>query len=574
MDITLLLAWIITNFLDIIIVYFLGSKLVKQQVTIDTKRILIGLGYGIVFGLLTYLTDRSVLYQVLAVSSWFVILALLAKKKFAKTIILFLLVYSVSFMFQMLLLAVIVFFNLEWTMTVNIVILSLTALFSIVVYKKIPVDRAFTFVEKSIGLTLLALVGTTLFFLISIASNHNSNMNLLLMFLLMIVNLCDLLVTYLISLKLVKRLVIIDFKNVLIAFLYAATFGIISYLTDRSIVFQTLAITAQFMIVYLNIKRNFASSLIAFALSYTLFSLFQGLFLLPILFFNLETTIMTTVAVQILTAIFAIIIYKFVSINTFFAFIEKHIMLKFVILILALIVVPLVLYYNISVSGDPWVMLGGVGLIIGIFIALCTLGREIYRMTYTKPLKQHDLEVSFHGMLIKAYREEDHQQIKSLEILGKEKNFDLNFDFKLGETRDNILEFIKQKQAKYKHEIEIRSDIVYYKDHHSAGIDVVIKLLGILLDNALETDTKKPIMIEIRTDLGNINIEVSNEYQLTAPDAITRMFDKGFSTKKNGNGFGLDNLYRTVKEFSGKVTTDYDFNETMQTDYLTFLVEI
>ena len=392
--------------------------------------------------------------------------------------------------------------------------------------------------------------------------------------LLMVANLCDIAATYFIASKLVKRLVSADIRNVLVAVSYSVIFGTISYMFGHSTIFQILVITAQFIIVYLIVKKKISSSLIAFGIYYSLITLFQSLFVVAILVFNLEQTIVITTIVQFVTVLFAILVYKLVPINRLFAFIEKHLLLKLVILALAFIGIILVLYHNIYVGGNFWFILSGIALIVVIFISLCTLGREIYRMTYTNPLNQHDLKISFYGSLINAYKEENHKQIEELEALGKKNNLDLNYEFQLGKAKENIIEFINRNRLICDQDVEIRNNIVYYKDHHAVGIDVVTKLLGILLDNALESGTKKPIIVKVLVDLGNINIEVSNEYQLTSPDAINRMFDKGFSTKGTTRGFGLDNLYRTVQEYGGKVITDYDYNGEMKSNYLTFVIEI
>jgi len=401
----------------------------------------------------------------------------------------------------------------------------------------------------------------------------NFDINLIPLLAFMLISLCDIMIAYFLAIKLVKRLAVFDFKNILIAVLYAITFGTISYLTDRSVGFQILAIVAQFVIVYLNVKRGFVSSLIAFGLTYSIFVLFQTLLVVIMFVFTLETCIITTVVAQILTTIFAIVVYKLIPTNKLFAFIEKHLVLKLVIFILAFIVVLFVLYYNISVGGDFWVVLAVIGLMISIFISLYTLGREIHRRTYIKPLNEYDENTSFYGKLIKAYKEEDYQQIKILEELEKKNNLD-SLNLQLGKSKENILAFINHKQAIFERKIEIESNVVYYKDHHTVGIDILIKMLEILLDNALESDTNKPILIKIRVDLGNILIEVSNEYQMTTPDAISRMLNLGFSTKGANRGFGLDNLSRTVKAFSGEVIADYDYNKTMRTNYLTFMIEI
>jgi len=574
MDVQLLLTWIMTNFLDIVILYFVVSKLVKQKVTIDAKKGLFALGYAMAFGLLTYLTDRSVFYQITAFIATFVIIFWMMKKNLTKSIIVAILYFFVNAILHIPVLIPSLLFNLEYTNLMRIGVLSLIAALAIISYKTIPLDKLLVFVEKHVGATILVSISTTFFLVFVLYFNPypdpNLNVNFWKLLAIMFMNLCDLMAIYFLSTKLVKRLIMIDLKNIMIAILYAVIFGIFHYLTDRSAIYQILAATAQFIIIYSNIKRSFESSLIIFGLSYSMLTLFEILLELISLSFALDLF----AAIPTLAVILAIFTYKLAPINKLFDFIEKHLLLKLVIFILAFIVTLIVLFYNISFSGNIWFILAGIGLMIAFFISLWAIGREIYRLTYLKPLSEHDLKISFYGSLIKAYKEEDHQQIEILEKMGKKNSFDLGFDFQLGKAKENILEFIHFKLSTYEQEVEIISDIAYHKDHHTVGIDILVKLLGVLLENALESGTKKPVIINFRVDLGNINIEVSNEYHLTAPDAIYRMFDHGFSTKGAGRGFGLDNLNRAVKAFGGEVLTSHDFNKTMATDYLTLSIEI
>lgn len=386
-----------------------------------------------------------------------------------------------------------------------------------------------------------------------------------------VANLLDIVITYYIANKLVKRLVIIDVKNILIAIVYGIAFGSFSYFTDRSTLYQITGFIAQFVIVFMIVKKSFASSVIAYGIYYAVYLPFQLITLLVLMVLGINT-MMNVLFIQILTTICAIVVYKKVPVNKVFVFIEKHLILKFIILTLVFIGALFSLYNNRNASIIAFLLFAGI--VIAVFMTLCKLGEEIYRSTYVSPLKHHDLIISLHGMLLKAYYEEDQSQIEQIKELCNKNGLSANFDFQLGKTKENILAFIEQKRIDCGREIEIISDIAYHKDHYLIKIDTVVKLLEILLDNALESGTSRPILITIRVDLGNISINVSNEYEMTTPDSINRMFDKGYSTKGKGRGFGLDNLYKSVKSFDGKIITDQDYSELGGTNYLIISIEI
>ena len=99
--------------------------------------------------------------------------------------------------------------------------------------------------------------------------------------------------------------------------------------------------------------------------------------------------------------------------------------------------------------------------------------------------------------------------------------------------------------------------------------------MGILLDNAVESGTDKPIIIDLDVGMGHIHLYVRNEFQLTDPEAIERIFTgDGYTTKKaHGRGYGMSNLYREVTKHGGKIVDSYDYREVGKTYYLTVGIE-
>jgi two-component system sensor histidine kinase AgrC len=78
----------------------------------------------------------------------------------------------------------------------------------------------------------------------------------------------------------------------------------------------------------------------------------------------------------------------------------------------------------------------------------------------------------------------------------------------------------------------------------------ICKILGILIDNAIEASTessRKVINIDILNNKERISIIVSNSFK-TKPE-INKIFEKGYSTKGNDRGLGLDIVRKLNKKY-------------------------
>ncbi|MFD2044841.1 ATP-binding protein [Ornithinibacillus salinisoli] len=85
----------------------------------------------------------------------------------------------------------------------------------------------------------------------------------------------------------------------------------------------------------------------------------------------------------------------------------------------------------------------------------------------------------------------------------------------------------------------------------------LITILGNLIDNALEAvehQEDKQVIFFVTDVGGDIVIEVSDNGEGISDDRITRIFEKGYSTKQgNDRGFGLTLVKETVDELGGQI---------------------
>jgi len=61
-----------------------------------------------------------------------------------------------------------------------------------------------------------------------------------------------------------------------------------------------------------------------------------------------------------------------------------------------------------------------------------------------------------------------------------------------------------------------------------------------------------------RTETGNAAITVRDNGSGIAPENLTRIFGHGFTTKKDGHGFGLHSGALAAKEMNGSLTVHSD----------------
>ena len=62
------------------------------------------------------------------------------------------------------------------------------------------------------------------------------------------------------------------------------------------------------------------------------------------------------------------------------------------------------------------------------------------------------------------------------------------------------------------------------------------------------------LRIQMTAENGHVRIAVSDTGVGISPENLTRIFDHGFTTKKDGHGFGLHNAALTAKELGGALT--------------------
>ena len=388
-----------------------------------------------------------------------------------------------------------------------------------------------------------------------------------------ILNTIDVLVFFLLSHAFVKRIPIFTMKRVLIGIGYGIIMGTVAHLFGSNI-YRIIAMPLAFLMIWLMIKLTFSSIFLVYTFALLLFGTIQLPIVLIIEFVQL-TSVPMFLVVQILTLAIVLFVCKFLPFNRWYRFIEEHIELKLLIFIITFVAVSIVFYWNFEYSWLYVLYFGGI--LITTLIAIYAVGSKIVYLRYKLPLKTHnDYHIDL-GLMVKAYREENHQDIENLNRDNKNDKFKLQTEnFQLGKLAENIITFIDNKQKLYDQQVEIQYDIDYDSDHPNVNVITIIKMLSILLDNAIETGTVKPIIVELTVTMSYMQLSVRNEFDPTDSEEISRIFTiDGYTTKKiDQRGYGLTNLYHDVKNIGGKIMAMCDHSSIGKAQYLNITITI
>ena len=390
-----------------------------------------------------------------------------------------------------------------------------------------------------------------------------------------IVNAIDVTIIFLLANAIVNKKPVLTVNRILIGVTYAIVLGIMFDFFDGVYTYRIVTTVVDVLIFYLIMKKSFSSTILGYAIFWAV-SIIQIPLLLIFQATNLANLEWLFLIIQFLSLIIVIIIihFKKIPFNRWFRFIEEYLVLKLMFFILLFIYLSIAFYLNFEYK-MPYFIFWSL-LLIASLVAIWQISSRIIYLRHTVPLRHNDAYHTTLGSLIKAYREEDDYLINGLtkELQTKHEVYLDLAGFQQGKTAENISAFIELKQDDAS--AEIKQSIRYRQDHSRIGIETIIKLLSILLDNAVESQTSKPIIVDLGVNEDHIQLSVKNEFKLKDPEGINRilMID-GYTTKKiNQRGYGLTNLHVELNQIGGKLTTSYSYNQDGKTYYLNMMVSI
>jgi hypothetical protein len=301
---------------------------------------------------------------------------------------------------------------------------------------------------------------------------------------------------------------------------------------------------------------------------FVLLGITQGFVLMFIGLFGWGQELTFLISQILSTGVVAFLCNK-LKLHQWFYALQINVVLKLKLFIVFLIIIIIAFFINYENHVPYYLFFSVAVLLISVVLIpmLMTLYYKVIGM-----ISVHDLHNSMLSLGLIIDDIDDPQVIRDkFKLHAKEFGMDLSqLDFthiqdvrEYGEKMEKKIEvFIETKQAKHHKKVEIDVELLYYKDCEKLGDpQLVLKWLGMMLDNALEASENNPIYIYLASTHKSFTLRMANEYTGTKEE-VNQIFEKGYSTKGEARGVGLYNLNQQVIELGGDIEVDvYDDND-------------
>lgn len=384
----------------------------------------------------------------------------------------------------------------------------------------------------------------------------------------------DYLAVYSICHNIMKKKPDVSYKDILFGFILGIILGLAASFTE-DYWYKLIATIGVFFVMQYLTKKKIHDLLIIYTIN-LLFVLFVQIFVILIMQnVDLKEDYWFLIA-QIMTTGGALFLNYKTPLYRLFLLIEKEIVLKLFIFIITSIFLIGFVYSNFNLDvARPYILY----FTILVFVSLLGLYRTIkYVLFYTNkmPVQLHDVKNVLMGLHISIQGKTDINEIKhevnnALTVIGIDT---FSGDTNVEEQVDKILLFVNRKRDDAD-TVTLITDIRCYEENKDISLSIILYMLGVLLDNAIESSTKKEIEIKVYVSEEGIFVSVSNEYERTNDNDFEKMFQTGYSTKSSqSKGFGLPHLSEIVTKYNGEIQLKHTYNEEQQCDYLTLIITI
>ena len=396
----------------------------------------------------------------------------------------------------------------------------------------------------------------------------------------MIINFLDIVFVYLIVHNLLKEKIKLSAKLIVLGILYGGVFGASAiYLSGgvfRAVVTLTILLAIKFISGFISGKK-IHDILILYVLTFLFISFIQLFSILLITQISFDDLYIRLLG-QIITAIVVLIWSLKVPMYKVFYTIEKEIILKLFFFTLTGVFLLVFAYFGFEYENIvPHLFFFFLLLIPAVLGFLETIRRMMYYTTEV-PEKIHDIRNLIAGLDISVEVAPDLDAVKK-ELANLVSLIELSETMggvQVGDIQGGILKFINQKKEERAKGLTIIANVGCAEVHQKVSLSVILYMIGTLLDNATESGTKDPILVDINITNERLEIEVSNSCDREAVEKIkTAMHLRKQSTKPGeSRGYGLSNLKKTVERYGGKVGVAYHYNDEYEKNYLNLSVWI
>lgn len=389
-------------------------------------------------------------------------------------------------------------------------------------------------------------------------------------------NLIDFTMVYVIMHAFLKRRITFNIGHLTLAFLYVSILVAIGYFNQYVARFSS--IVSLILLIKIIGRRGISDSLTIYGLAWVLVSMIQTLTLgiVGIIcdLLDLYQPVVFLI-VHLITILGVIFICKTFKLSQWFYALQVHVVLKLILSVLFLIcwVVAFILNFESQLS----YLLFFTMAIISIGIVLFPILMQLYYNSIGI-ISLHDLKNSLLSTAIAMKQTNNPEEILNLFARhSKEFGIDVSqlemtkvddeLDY-MDKMNKEVEQFILMKIKAHKKEVEIISDLTYYEPNDAIDFQLALKLLGTLLDNALEASSHNPIYVHLFSMSEEFKLKMANEFFGKEGQDINVIFEKGYTKKENGRGIGLNHLHQIVVEKGGRLEVDEYYTEAHHCYYL------
>lgn len=389
----------------------------------------------------------------------------------------------------------------------------------------------------------------------------------------------DFVMMYFISHTLLKKYIIVKYQHILLVVTYTIIASLTFYFLDGFSARITNYILFLTMFKFTIWRSSLNDLIVIYLLS---FIIMVGIAQSPIVFMMWLITQLLEIRqslffiiVQGLTFVAVIFLCKKFKWHKLFYAVQVNIVLKLILVMFAffifIIIIVLNLKYNVL-----YLFFSALGILVvgGVLFPVIV---KLYKNTLDI-MNVHDLKNELLSTAFAMKEMDDPEEIKMMyNELAMQFGIDVGkLNTKKAENAvaymdamgENINEFIRLTSERNKKAKKIISDITYFEQHEVVDYKTALKWLGTLLDNALDASDQNTIYVSLFSIYDDFTLKVANEYTGEGGKDISVIFEKGYTTKEDGQGIGLHNLYTHVMELGGDVKVEEYYTESHNCHYL------
>ena len=347
-----------------------------------------------------------------------------------------------------------------------------------------------------------------------------------------------------------------------------------------STAFNTLNFFSSLILVWMFIERkkvvlSLDEIIIIWLLTYTALHILFAPFILIITIF-ITNEITTGIAVYTVMGLGVVILCQKIDLNKLLVFVLRKTIFKILIFLIALFFFIILLtlsdfryLFEHNLIALPFIILILVGLVHTI--------KLIHQNTTIIPSHYHDAKKLLMLLDIKAENATDVEELK--EMLAESIDL-MNLELPLSDIAISNTEgtdfklFIKHAiesiKAEKKSNTRIISNIQFSEKYREINDIKLAYMIGLLLEQALSTLTKRPIFIDITLSKDAVSMRIAYEYKFekNQQHLETYLLDHAVIHSKVKSNFHLVKLKSLVNIHNGQITVAREKNAQDQIDYL------